>query len=272
MPFRILSLDGGGVRGVISATILAEIEKQINQPLNQYFDLIAGTSTGAVLGAAIAIGRSSEEIVEFYKQKSSVIFPYQSRFSLARIPLISNYGLSAPKYSENGLVQVIKQTFGNIRLFDIASPRLLIISYDTITRQPIIFKNWRKDKNYQNTFLWEACVCSASAPTYFPAHKLNKRVSGIVKKTSAYTVKLDADASVIDDVYTNTPISIIGCKGSPQSRVIIRYEGLTRTVEIDEPWDVIPDNSCIYLIDFFTLQLMVVLLLTTLLLVLLLKH
>ncbi len=254
MAFRILSLDGGGVRGVISATILAEIEKQINQPMNEYFDLIAGTSTGAILGAAIAIGRSSEEIVELYKQKSSVIFSYKNRFSLARIPLriplIFKYGLSAPKFSDNGLIQVAQTTFGNIRLCDIPSPRLLIISYDTITRQPIIFKNWRKDKDYQNVPLWEACVCSASAPTYFPAHKLDKKVSGIVQKASTYKIQLDKNASVVDDVYNNTEIIIINSTGYSQSRTIVRYEGLTQTAEIDQPWHIIPDDTCIYLINF----------------------
>lgn len=54
LTYRILSLDGGGIRGVIAAVILAEVEKQLNIPLNQYFDLIAGTSTGSILAAAIA--------------------------------------------------------------------------------------------------------------------------------------------------------------------------------------------------------------------------
>ncbi|MEO0969847.1 MAG: patatin-like phospholipase family protein, partial [Cyanobacteria bacterium J06639_18] len=76
MPFRILSLDGGGIRGIVTAQILSLIEKQIDQPLNEYFDLIAGTSTGSILAAAIATGIRSEKIVEFYRENSSLIFPY----------------------------------------------------------------------------------------------------------------------------------------------------------------------------------------------------
>lgn len=148
MPFRILSLDGGGIRGIISARILAAIDKQINQPLNEYFGLITGTSTGAILAAAIATGRSSEEIVQLYKQKSSVIFPYRSRFSVKRIPLILKYGLSAPKFSDEGLIQVLQEAFGNIKLFDVISSLLLILSYGTITREPIIFKNWRSRRSH----------------------------------------------------------------------------------------------------------------------------
>ncbi|MUG91424.1 patatin [Scytonema sp. UIC 10036] len=250
MPFRILSLDGGGIRGVIAAKMLAAIEKRIDQPLNEYFNLIAGTSTGAILATAIAIGRSSEEIVELYKQKSSAIFPYRSRFSLARIPLILQYGLSAPKFSDDGLIQVLKQAFGKTRLFDVLSPLLLILSYDTITRKPIIFKSWRQDKDYENVPLWEACVCSASAPTYFPAHKLDKKVNGIVQNASAYTVKLDENASKVDDVYNNTNIFITRGTGGGQARTLVKYEGFTRIAKINQPWDVIPDNTSTYLINF----------------------
>ena len=250
VPFRILSLDGGGVRGVISARILAAIKKQINQPLNEYFGLIAGTSTGAILAAAIATERRSEEIVQLYKQKSSVIFPYKSRFSLKRIPLILKYGLSAPKFSDDGLIQVLQETFGNIRLFDVLSPLLLILSYDTITREPIIFKSWRQDKDYNKVPLWKVCVCSASAPTYFPAQKLDKRVNGRVQNASASTVKLDENSSLVDDVYNNIQIFITGGTGSGQVRTIVRYEGLIRTAKINQSWDIIPDDTSTYLINF----------------------
>ncbi|MGQ4647471.1 patatin-like phospholipase family protein [Lyngbya aestuarii] len=46
MTYRILSLDGGGIRGIIAAVTLAEVEREINKPLNEHFDLIAATSTG----------------------------------------------------------------------------------------------------------------------------------------------------------------------------------------------------------------------------------
>ncbi|WP_026734200.1 CBASS cGAMP-activated phospholipase [Fischerella sp. PCC 9605] len=196
MSFRILSLDGGGIRGLVAAKMLAAIEKQILQPLNEYFNLIAGTSTGSILATAIATGRSSEEIVELYKQKSSIIFPYRSRFSLKRIPLIIKYGLSAPKYSNDGLIQVLKETFGETRLFDVPSPLLLIVSYDTITREPIIFKSWRQDKDYGNVPLWEVCVCSTSAPTYFPAYKLQRKVNRTIQQANSECIYSAIDGGV----------------------------------------------------------------------------
>ncbi|MBH8551220.1 patatin-like phospholipase family protein [Nostocaceae cyanobacterium CENA357] len=246
MPFRILSLDGGGIRGVVTATILAAIEQRINQPLNQYFNLIAGTSTGSLLAAAIARGCHSKEIIDLYKQKGKLIFPYQSRFSLQRIPLILKYGLSAPKFSDSGLIQVLKEALGDTKLLDITKPQLLIVSYDTITREPIIFKSWRQDKGYGDVPLWEACLCSASAPSYFPAHKLEKRVNGIVKNGTPQTITLDDDASAIENIYNDTQIRITNGTGNGQTRTINKYAGTNRLAFLDSSWTKIPDNTSTY--------------------------
>ncbi|MEQ9551937.1 MAG: CBASS cGAMP-activated phospholipase [Coleofasciculus sp. G3-WIS-01] len=173
MTYRILSLDGGGIRGIISAVILAEVERVLDQPLNQYFDLIAGTSTGSILASAIAIGRKSEEIIRLYREKGARIFPYQGRFSRQRLGLVFQHGLSAPLYPDDGLIKVLQEEFGSTKLSDIENPlQLMIIAYDTIGRKPIVFKSWREDQDFFNIPLWEACVCSSSAPTYFPAHLL----------------------------------------------------------------------------------------------------
>ena len=247
MPFRILSLDGGGVRGIVAAKILASIEKQINQPLNEYFDLIVGVSTGSILAAGIATGHSSEEIVDFFKNQSSTIFPYQSIFSLKRIPLLLKYGISAPKYSNNALAKVLQGVFGETRLFDIGtSPRLLVVSYDTIERNPIIFKSWRPDKPYGNVPLWEVCVSSASAPTYFPAHKLEKRVIGNVKDASINTIIFSDNESTVDSVYKNAKIRITDGTGSGQTRTIKNYIGSIRKATVNLAWDRIPDKSSTY--------------------------
>lgn len=248
MPFRILSLDGGGIRGIIAAVMLAEIEKQIDQPLNQYFDLIAGTSTGSILAAGIATGRYSQEIIELYQNQSRMIFPYQSLFSWQRLPLILRHGVSAPKFSEQGLIQVLQSTFGNTKLFDIVSPRLLILSYDTIERQAIIFKSWRHDHNFSEIPLWQACVCSASAPTYFPAHKLEKRVFGMVKEGTSQTIILDENASSVENIYQNTQIRITNGKGHGQVRTIQKYSGKTHQADIFPNWDEIPDTTSAYTI------------------------
>ncbi len=246
MPFRILSLDGGGIRGVIAATMLAAIEKEIGQPLNQYFDLIAGTSTGSILAAGVAAGISSKEIVEIYKEKGSIIFPYRSLFSWKRIPLLLKYGLSAPKFSDEGLAQVLTQTLGNTKLLDIKDPLLLIVAYDTITREPIVFKSWREEACYGNVPLWEACLCSSSAPTFFPAHKLDKRINGIVQCADEDTITLCDQVSASNNIYNNTHIRITSGTGKGQTRTIQKYEGTKKRAFIDSPWENIPDHTSSY--------------------------
>lgn len=246
MAFRILSLDGGGIRGVVAATMLAEVERQINRPLNQYFDLIAGTSTGSILAAAIATGHSSQEIIDIYKEKGSIIFPYRSRFSWQRIPLLLKYGLSAPKFSDSGLKQVLQECLSDVKLLDIAAPMLLIVAYDTIGRKPVIFKSWHQDANYGNLPLWKACLCSASAPTYFPAQKIDKRINGIAECGSDNTITLDDDASLIENIYQDGQIRIIDGKGKGQTRTIKKYLGDKKSVLINVPWETIPDNTSEY--------------------------
>ncbi|WP_414548088.1 patatin-like phospholipase family protein [Anabaena sp. CCY 0017] len=246
MPFRILSLDGGGIRGVISATMLAAIEKEINQPLNQYFDLIAGTSTGSILAAGIAAGISIQEIIGIYQEKGSVIFPYQSRFSFKRIPVLLKYGLSAPKFSNEGLVKVLSETLGNTKLLDIKDPLLLIVAYDTIARQPIVFKSWHEEAGYGNVPLWEACLCSSSAPTFFPAHQLDKRINGIVQCADNNAITLCDQVSASDNIYNNTQIRITSGTGKGQTRTIKKYEGKKRRAVIDSPWENIPDHTSSY--------------------------
>ena len=241
MTFRILSLDGGGIRGVVAATMLARIEQQISVPLNQYFQLVAGTSTGSILATAIANGRSAKELIGVYQQKGSRIFPYQNLWSPERLGLVFQYGLSAPKYSDKGLVEVLKEEFKYKKLSEVKATNLLIPSYDTINREPIIFKSWRK--KFMNVPLWEACVCSASAPAYFPAHQLIRREEGKVIGGEAKTIVFSQQASEDDDDYNRMRIDITGGTGRGQVRTIIDYVGKTRTALVDGEWDVIPDAT-----------------------------
>src|SRR5438477_2908247 len=82
-PLRVLSLDGGGIRGVISATVLAEIERRCGKRIAEMFDLIAGTSTGGILALGLTVPdpvssgkprHSAEELVALYAEKGSTIF------------------------------------------------------------------------------------------------------------------------------------------------------------------------------------------------------
>lgn len=244
MTFRILSFDGGGIRGVIAATMLATIEKMIGQPLNQYFNLIAGTSTGAVLAAGIATGLQPSQMVELYQRKGSRIFPYRSIWSPQRAGLVLQYGISAPKYSDSGLIAVLKEEFKYKKLSDITSTNLLVTAYDTIGREPLIFKSWRKI--FGDLPVWEACVCSASAPTFFPAHRLDRKEEGKAQGGDINTITLSPEAADDNSDYNQMLIEIIGGTGRGQTRTIIGYRGVIHQAIVDEPWAVVPDTASIY--------------------------
>src|SRR5215831_12780770 len=81
-PRKLLALDGGGIRGVITLEILAEIERQLQKKLGRgedfvladYFDYIAGTSTGAIIAACLSLGMRVEEVARFYKDSGPAMF------------------------------------------------------------------------------------------------------------------------------------------------------------------------------------------------------
>lgn len=182
MSFRILSLDGGGMRGVISARILQEVEKQVRkqtgQNLNEYFDLIGGTSTGSILAAGIAVGKTSAELIDLYLNEGKRIFPLKRKKRYQMFPSFVQPILevfSPSKYSHEGLIQVLIDKLGYKRIQDIDSPILLILAYDTLYRNTTFFTNCHPDLGYRwydECYLWQICVASSSAPTFFPPYKL----------------------------------------------------------------------------------------------------
>lgn len=166
---KILSLDGGGVRGVIPATWLKKLQSELGkkESLGRSFDYLAGTSTGSLLAAALALDINPDVIIDLYKTKGEVIFPGRVSRLWNRIPRTFSEGFSAPKYSDEGLEKVLKSVFGNKKLGEVNVPTL-IVSYDTLNREPVVFKSWKEE--HKNLHIWEVCKSSSSAPTYFPAH------------------------------------------------------------------------------------------------------
>jgi patatin-like phospholipase/acyl hydrolase len=165
--FTVLALDGGGIRGLITAIWLEALETRVGRPLAEVFDLIAGTSTGAILAAALATGRSPGEAADLYVQEADRIFPGRLERLWDRARRLFPAGLSAPRYTGEGLDRVLKREFGEKRLGRLPV-RTLVTAYDAWGREPVIFKSWRRE--HANVALWEAVRASCAAPGYFPAH------------------------------------------------------------------------------------------------------
>jgi uncharacterized protein len=167
MPYRILSLDGGGIRGLVSAIWLNRLEQRLGSPLRNYFELVAGTSTGSLIACGVSLGIPTSEIINLYLKQGREVFPPSGRRLWSRISRSFSQGLDAPRYDGEGLKQVLQGVFGNARFGEL-SRRTLVTSYDALNREALVFKN---DRSFYNELpVWEICKASASAPTFFPAH------------------------------------------------------------------------------------------------------
>jgi patatin-like phospholipase/acyl hydrolase len=186
--FRILSLDGGGIRGVVTARILQEVEKILGQSITEYFDLIAGTSTGSLLAAGIALGRKPEDMMNIYSQRGEEIFDWQTRTLRRLLPGGGGYFVPFTRYKNEGLKKVLQEELRfpeggeTPKLIDVEnrenSPTLLILAYDTyqgITQNfasnAVLIKP-RQPSWFTQLPIWELCVCSSAAPTFFPPYQL----------------------------------------------------------------------------------------------------
>lgn len=112
--FKILSIDGGGIRGLIPAKVLAELEAELEKEepekkLHEHFDLICGTSTGAILAIGIALGISTKDLAKFYEDNAKIIFP---RFFFRFIPRKCRAFLNAI-YSNKKLLKKLREVYAD---------------------------------------------------------------------------------------------------------------------------------------------------------------
>ena len=160
---RILSIDGGGVKGAYSAAVLAHIEKQSPIPILECFDLITGTSTGGILAIGLALGIKAADLCKLYKDRAEDIFPYSGVLA----------GWLGVKHDSEKLKSVLDQYFGN-RSFGEAKTRLVVTAYNGSSDNPHLFKTYHHpdlDRHY-NFSAAEIALATAAAPTYFAAKQL----------------------------------------------------------------------------------------------------
>ncbi|XP_062213735.1 patatin-like protein 1 [Phragmites australis] len=183
----VLTIDGGGIRGLVPGTILAFLEARLQEldgpeaRLADYFDCIAGTSTGGLITAMLtAPGEdkrplfAARDINRFYLDHGPRIFP-QKRSRLAAA--IS--ALRRPRYNGKYLHGRIRSMLGETRVCDTLT-NVVIPTFDVRLLQPIIFTTYdAKSMPLKNALLSDVCISTSAAPTYLPAHYFKtKDVSG----------------------------------------------------------------------------------------------
>lgn len=170
---RILSLDGGGIRGLVSALWLEALEAMLaargKGRLGQHFDLIAGTSTGALIACGVAAGMPASAIVQLYEGHAPGAFPDRPARLWSRLLRLPRTGASGPKYDGRALGLLLQRIFGARGLGEL-SPRVLVTAYDLLQHEAVFFKSWTPQS--AAIPIAQACLASTAAPTFFPAVRL----------------------------------------------------------------------------------------------------
>lgn len=189
--FRILSLDGGGIKGAFTASVLATLEEDTGQAVVDHFDLITGTSTGGILAIGLGLGIPAREILNFYADKGPTIFPGTSLVQRAKGVLRQLWG---PKHSHAVLRDGLMEVFG-ARKFGESKCRLVIPTYDAIAGRIFVMKTAHNERfKYDiDAPALDVALATSAAPTYFAAAPFPNH----------------SDASYVDGgVWANSPVMV----------------------------------------------------------------
>lgn len=172
--FKILSIDGGGIKGLYSVSILKKFEKKFNCTTSDHFDMICGTSTGGLIALALSLKIPAKEICDFYENKGELIFPKHKK---RKIPFFGtiDYGFlkqiaKGGKYSDKGLKEALIEIFKDKKIKD-CNNLLCIPSYSITEAKPKVFKFDHKKGELSRDNeapIIDIALATSAAPTYFP--------------------------------------------------------------------------------------------------------
>ena len=168
--FKILSIDGGGIRGIFAAQILALMEEKFHIKVHKNFDLIVGTSTGSIIAGAISTNYNLSHLVKDYVENAPLIF--QKKWS-------SLCGLLGSKYNRDVLENFLHEKFKNIKLKEIEKPLILNATNASVGDVHVFKSAYQKIQRKGDYVrdgdvpLYKAVLASCSAPTYFDPVDIN---------------------------------------------------------------------------------------------------
>jgi uncharacterized protein len=216
--FKILSIDGGGIKGVFPAAFLSELEKSVKSPLHRYFDLMAGTSTGGIIVLGLGLGLPASRILDFYKQHGPKIFANPKGFI---------QHLFRPRYSPDSLREALEGVFGRTKLGD-SKVRLMIPSFSADNGEIHIYKT-RHHQRFLTDFrelMTDIALATTAAPTYFPSHRgaggatyidggvwANNPVGNAVVEATTWLGQSPGNIDVLSIGCTQFPASFVGLDG-----------------------------------------------------------
>lgn len=169
--YKILSIDGGGIKGIIPASCLARIEETNGgKIIVEHFDLIAGTSTGGILALGLGLGFTAREILALYMDNGDKIFKNPI---WTKIPLLKNRGVFSTKYDTKPLQKLLKEKFQGMLLGQ-SKTRLIIPAFDIVRNDICVFKTAHHER-FEFDYKIPAediALATSAAPVYFKPHKM----------------------------------------------------------------------------------------------------
>ncbi len=189
--FQILSLAGGGIRGAYITSFLNDLEQKLGQPIAESFDLIAGTSTGGIIAAGLALGLPASAMHDFYVRHGAGIFaqrpPYRAHGLMRLLYPPTNWvfkrrtgsSLDAAfraRYCHNALEAAFEEGFGDATLKSIEYTRLAIPAVNLTKGKPHVFRSRHLPKGVhdQDFKLADVVIAATAAPTYFPYRQIGE--------------------------------------------------------------------------------------------------
>jgi patatin-like phospholipase/acyl hydrolase len=181
--FRILSVDGGGMRGLIPALVIRDLEERLQAEAGpdarvaDYFHMFAGTSTGGLVALSLTVPDperpdrplvDAATLADLYTTDGPRIFHRSLWHKLRTL-----WGYIAPKYGSGPLERAVSSRLGDAARLADALRELVVVAYDMTDREPYFFKRWRaRDDESRNRPLVDAALATSAAPTYFPSHEV----------------------------------------------------------------------------------------------------
>ncbi len=204
--FKILSIDGGGIRGIFPAMFLANLETKLkadgkeNWQIYQNFDLITGTSTGGILAIALALGIPAQELYELYLNKAKNIFGNKKWFLFGQL----RYAAHERDVLEKLIREKLKEAHidGEDPILRDCKTNICIPVYDLLNGTPSVYKNDYHPKFTRDFHIpaYQVAMGSSAAPTYFAPYNAKYRDLNGLDKT--FNNKIDGG------VFSNNPALI----------------------------------------------------------------
>jgi uncharacterized protein len=233
VSFRILALDGGGIKGAFSAAVLASFEKLLGGSIADHFDLIAGTSTGGILALGLACGLSAGEMLSFYRERGPVIFPMMRVHD--RLYRATRHYIGV-KFSQQQLFNELERAYsknGKKYIRD-SKCRLVVPAYDAVSGACHVFRTPHHPLLVadENIDVAEVALATSAAPTYFSSAKVRNLISNASYFDGGVWANCPAMAAIIEATcYLGIPLDridvlSIGTTSEPFTVKAMGYRGL----------------------------------------------